>query len=276
MTAKRKPKKAPPNVRTKATTKTSSGPIVVQAAVPAPPDPLAMLVQRMVADPKTEAAQVERILAMHERTEQRASQMAYDAAMARMQPLLPIIAKDGTLILRDRDDQGEPLVRKISYPRWEDIAIPIVKLISQHGYSLTHRVKTSEANDRVEVTAVLAHIGGHREQTTMGLPADFGGGKNGPQALASSTSQAKRYTSCLLIGVITKGEDDDGASASKKAGAATISDQQLSEIERLILDSGSNTRSFCTTYGIEAVKDLPAAQFQDAAMTLDSRLRRKK
>ncbi|WP_122221652.1 phosphoadenosine phosphosulfate reductase family protein [Pseudomonas syringae group genomosp. 3] len=48
------------------------------------------------------------------------------------------------------------------------------------------------------------------EATSIVLPVDATGSKNGVQAVASSVSYGKRYTAGLLLNITTTGEDDDG------------------------------------------------------------------
>lgn len=57
---------------------------------------------------------------------------------------------------------------------------------------------------------MLSHRAGHREVTSIVLPVDTSGSKNGVQAVASSVSYGKRYTAGLLLNITTTGEDDDG------------------------------------------------------------------
>ncbi|HET9820175.1 MAG TPA: ERF family protein, partial [Rhodanobacteraceae bacterium] len=57
---------------------------------------------------------------------------------------------------------------------------------------------------------------GHREETSITLPADTSGSKNAVQAVASSTSYGKRYTAGALLNLTSHGEDDDAFSAVKQ------------------------------------------------------------
>src|SRR5690606_4042351 len=70
-------------------------------------------------------------------------------------------------------------------------------------------------------TGVLLHKAGHREETTIKLPADSSGNKNAVQAVASSVSYGKRYAAGALLNLTSHGEDDD---AFAGGGGVDISD----------------------------------------------------
>ena len=96
---------------------------------------------------------------------------------------------------------------------------------------MSFRVNTVERG--IEVTGVLMHRGGHREETTMLLPADTSGSKNAVQAFGSSTSYGKRYVLCALLNITTRGEDDDGnASAPTKTVTAFQAGQLAQTVGR--------------------------------------------
>lgn len=81
--------------------------------------------------------------------------------------------------------------------------------LQQHG--LTLEWKTSDSNGRITVSAVLTHTDGHSaEISTLSGPADTSGGKNNVQAIGSTTTYLQRYTALAGLGLVSKGQDDDG------------------------------------------------------------------
>lgn len=163
------------------------------------------MLDRLARDPSVDIERIERFSLLHERSVARAAKSAYDAALSEMQPQLPIIDKRG------KGNNGK-------YALWEDIAAGILSVTAEHGFSLTFRVQPVEK--AVNVTAVLAHRDGHREETSFPFPLDTTGNKSAIQSVGSSISYGKRYTACALLNVIAHGEDDDGATGSKQKSSS--------------------------------------------------------
>jgi hypothetical protein len=169
------------------------------------------MLDRIARDPTVDIERIERMSTLYERSVARSAKAAYDAALSEMQPQLPIIDKRG---------KGHNGAR---YALWEDIAEGILSVTAQHGFSLTFRVKPLDKS--VDVTAVLAHRDGHREETSFPFPLDATGNKSPIQSVGSSISYGKRYTACALLNVIAHGEDDDGkAGSAQKSSAAAKKD----------------------------------------------------
>src|SRR5690606_24552765 len=135
---------------------------------------------------------------MHERMQARQAEQAFNAALSEMQDELPSIGERGNAAGR------------YTYALWEDINATIKPILKRHGFALTFR---TDFSDGIAVTGVLTHKDGHREETTIKLPADKSGNKNDVQAVASSVSYGKRYTAGALLNLISRGEDDDAFSA---------------------------------------------------------------
>jgi hypothetical protein len=164
------------------------------------------MLDRIARDPTVDIERIERMSTLYERSVARSAKAAYDAALSEMQPQLPIIDKRG------KGHNGA------KYALWEDIAEGILSVTAQHGFSLTFRVQPLDK--AVNVTAVLAHRDGHREETAFPFPLDATGNKSPIQSVGSSISYGKRYTACALLNVIAHGEDDDGKAGSKQKSSA--------------------------------------------------------
>lgn len=158
------------------------------------------MIERAARDPNVDIDKMERLVLMQERSLARQAKAEYDAAMAELQPELPSIGERGNA------------ANRYTYALWEDINAAIKPVLSKHGFALTFR--TSFA-DGISVTGVLSHRTGHREETTIILPADASGNKNAVQAVASSVSYGKRYTAGALLNLTSHGEDDDAFSAGE-------------------------------------------------------------
>lgn len=155
-------------------------------------------ITRAAADPNVDIEKMERLMEMYERVQKRQAAAAFAADLAEMQDELPIVAERG-------DAAG-----RYKYALWEDINAAIKPVLKKHGFALSFR---TDFSDGISVTGVLTHKEGHREETTIKLPADPSGNKNAVQAVASSVSYGKRYAAGALLNLTSHAEDDDAYAA---------------------------------------------------------------
>ena len=216
-----------------------------QAMVPADNvSPMFAMIERAARDPSVDIDKLERLMQMKERADHQSARAEFDAAMAEMQPELPAIG-----------ERGKAMVNKevrYTYAKWEDINAAIKPVLTGHGFALTFR--TDFANG-IKVTGVLSHRSGHREETSIQLPADASGGKNAVQAVASSVSYGKRYTAGALLNLTSHGEDDDAFMA---AGAVDPLADWLQAVEACVDDKelAGRKREMVNAFG--GVNKVPA------------------
>lgn len=215
------------------------------------------VISRAASDPNTDVEKLERLMGLYERINDRGAKAAYFTALSEMQDQLPSI-----------DERGEIKIGNGSqkYALWEDINKAIKPILTQHGFALSFR--TGQNDNKITVTGVLSHKGGHSEETTIHLPSDTSGSKNAVQAVGSSTSYGKRYTTAALLNLTSGGEDDDG----KMGGGGFVTSDQAQTLRDLISKTGSNIERFCRHFKIESVPDLPAAKYQTAIEMLKSKV----
>lgn len=183
--------------------------------VPADASPILGLIERASRDPNVDIDKMERLFRMKLDMEARDAKAAYLAALSEMQPKLPIITKHGVISKNEKDDRGNKTGRQeamTKYAKWEDVVEGITPVLAEFGFSLSFRV-AQPTPDRVAVSGVLGHRGGHTEETTLSLPIDNTGAKNNVQGWGSSVSYGKRYTAFALLNISARGEDDDGNAA---------------------------------------------------------------
>lgn len=219
------------------------------------------VISRVASDPNVDVQKVEKLLDMYERIVARQALSAYNAALAKMQPELPIIGERGGI----KDRQGEVQIR---YALWEDIVGIITPILSKHGFSLSFRTAGIEGG--VLVTGVLAHAAGHIEQTSLPVELDTTGSKNKVQAMGSSVSYGQRYTARALLNLRTGDVDDDG----KSAGDTYITEEQVMNLEAFMTEVGANKAMFLKFLKIESLDKLPAAQYERAMKALEEKRRR--
>jgi hypothetical protein len=208
------------------------------------------VIARAAADPACDLDKMERLMAMHERMQSRQAQAEFADALGALQSDLPSIGERG-------DAAG-----RYKFALWEDINQAIKPILQRHGFSLSFRTDTTTG---VTVTGVLSHRNGHREETSITLPADASGNKNAVQAVASSVSYGKRYTAGALLNLTSHGEDDDAFLAG---AGGTVNDEQAATLREWLEAAAVSAEKFCKTYKIDAVTDLPARKFEDAVQAL--------
>lgn len=155
-------------------------------------------ISNAATNPQFNGENMDRLLSVYERIESRKAESAYAEAFSAMQIELPAIAERGNAAGR------------YTFAKWEDINTAIKPVLAKHGFALSFR---TDFGDGIAITGVLQHRAGHREETTIKLPADASGNKNAVQAVASSVSYGKRYTAGALLNLTSHGEDDDAYSA---------------------------------------------------------------
>lgn len=195
------------------------------------------VIQRAAADPQCDIEKMERLMAMHERMQDRQAEAAFNTAMAAMQSELPSIAERGT---------GHNNAR---YALLEDINDVVKPILQQHGFAVSYKVEHHTGG--INVTGILMHAAGHREQTTMLLPNDTSGSKNAVQAVGSAVSYGRRYVICALLNITTRGADDDGYAAGPDT--PRITEIQAAGLQAMLDKCSAEAREkFAGMYGSPA------------------------
>ncbi len=211
------------------------------------------VIERAALNPDVDIEKMERLLQLQERVLDRQALMAYSAAMAAMQTELPSIVERG------QGNNG-------AYATLEDIVDTVRPIMKKYGFAVSFRIQTQERG--IQVTGVLMHQDGHREETSMMLPADTSGSKNAVQAFGSSTSYGKRYVLCALLNITTRGQDDNGQAAATPIRLVTPF--QAGQLQQLIAACPPATREwFVGKYG--QAERVPRSDFDKLRASLHKR-----
>ncbi|ATH77149.1 MULTISPECIES: ERF family protein [Vreelandella] len=249
------PQKGPvPSIQADANAQHSPSSAALEAHPTADSTAIIQVIERAALNPDVDIDKMERLLQMQERVMDRQAMMAYSAAMAAMQTELPSIEERG------QTNNG-------CYATLEDIVDTVRPILQKHGFAVSFRIQTQERG--IQVTGVLMHKDGHREETSMLLPADMSGNKNAVQAFGSSTSYGKRYVLCALLNITTRGQDDNGQT-STRAAVKRVTAFQAGQIQRLISQCPATTQEwFSGKYG--AAVQVPQADFDKLRASLTKR-----
>jgi hypothetical protein len=208
---------------------------------------LAVVIERLAANPSVDVAKLEKIIELQERILKHQAEEAFNVAFAEMQAVLPTIAERG------KTDKG-------TYARLEDIIEQVRPVLSQHGFSLSHRTEWPD-KQTVKVVGILTHRAGHSRQSEFMASADQSGSKNAIQALGSSVAYGRRYTTKDLLNIATRDEDDDGASHRKPGapeppkgyeewleGMTAVADEGTARLQKTWTDSKPQFRAYITRH----------------------------
>lgn len=235
----------------------------VVARTEAAPEASAIIavIERAALNPSVDIDKMERLLQMQERIMDRNARAAYAAALAQMQPELPIIAERGGI-----KDRGGSVQSR--YALWEDVVGIITPILSKYGFALSFR--TGNEGDKVSVTGVLSHRDGHSESTSLTLPVDTSGSKNAVQSVGSSTSYGKRYTTAALLNLRTGEPDDDG----RAGGYQRIDASQVADLRALIQEVGADLPRLLQFWKIDKLEDINVTAYKDVVASVERKRRR--
>jgi hypothetical protein len=190
---------------------------------------------------------------------------AFDRAMADAKAEIPVIAKNRLVSYENKDNTTT------SY-RHEDlgeIARTVDPILAKHGLSYRFRT-TSEANQPVTVTCIVAHRDGHFEENSLSAGRDDSGKKNSIQQVGSTITYLQRYTLKAALGLAAAADDDGRAAASDEPPAA-ISEEQYDVLDTLLSETGTNEPKFLEYFKIAHLHDMPAKRFDEAKRLLEQR-----
>lgn len=145
-----------------------------------------------------------------------AAALAFQAAFLKMQPEIPVIDENGTITYRDG--------RTGTYATNEDIQLAIAPILNRHGFTLTFSTQYP-SQYAIRVEGILTHKKGHSRSSFFESQADGSGGKTFAQGRGSIISYGHRYCTVDLLNLVTKGEDNDGASGGE--GLAFVNPETL-------------------------------------------------
>lgn len=219
------------------------------------------VLERAARDPSVDVGKLERILAIQQTLLADQRRAAFMAALARLQAVVPQIAKSGTI--EDRDGRARNTFAKL-----EDIDVSIRPLCAAEGFSFSFDTRAGTGG--TEYSCAMSHRDGHTEVKTLVLPLDTGAGRNAVQSAGSSLSYARRYLLSMHLHLVTRAEDDDG-----NGGAGTVTQEQADELRRTLAEVGGDEVRFLRWAGAATVEEIGAGKLGAARKFLEEKKRRR-
>jgi len=235
------------------------GPLPVRTPAPMPTDITIEHVIWKAMDLGLTPEALQKLLDVQERMENRAAEKAYNEAMSKFQGMVGIIEKK-----TEAKDKNTGKVY-FKYAALEDIHPIIQEPLKKCKLSYKHDskvIKKQEGQElSVEIICTVTHISGHKDTSTFESPVEGSSMMNKIQKMQSTITQGKRGSLMMVLGLVAAGEDDSGMGSGDAAGDV-ISTDQVAELMKMIGDNeGGLLDSLCTIYKIDALSELPVAQF---------------
>lgn len=243
-------------------------------------DPMMEMVSRFIGDPDVSVDKLERMLAMKERIDAQNAKIAFADALSLARADIPPIVKDATVDFTSQKGRTH-----YKHETLAGIAKTIDPILSQNG--LSYRFRTNQDGGRVTVTCIIAHRGGHSEETTLAGAPDQSGNKNNFQAVGSAVTYLQRYTLKAALGLSAE-VDDDGRAAgpavsgerdqerAKPASSALISEEEYRALKAKAEEAGVSVERLCEATKIEHLHEMPESLLRPVNNKLDATIKARK
>jgi len=147
---------------------------------------------------------LEKLMNLQERWEAKQATKSFFEALTKFQYLCPVIEKKKLVSFGTTSYKHAEL---------SEIDAAIKEAMQEVG--LSKRWEIEDSPSELKVTAIITHLSGHSESSTMSAGKDQSGGKNDIQARASSITYLQRYTLVAALGITTASEDVDATDAGR-------------------------------------------------------------
>jgi hypothetical protein len=234
--------------------------VPMQAAPPVVADSLLSVIAQAAADPRVDVAKMQALVDLKLQINRETAAQEFAAAMARLQPRLPRIAKNGKI---EFNGNSQP------YAKYEDIIKVCRPLLDEEGFSTSYSFEDGPSGSAICVCTVSHRAGHSKSFRTPPLPMDKSGSKNAVQAVGSTMQYGKRYAFCSAFDIVADGLDRDGHEAG------CITQEQADQIRDMITEcnfSAVAEKAFWDLVGVKKVDDLPAARYPAVMESLRKKL----
>lgn len=236
------------------------GPVSHVPAVRGETGAVISMFERMARDASVPLERIERVMDMLREMRKEQAEEDFNEAMASTQRELTPVARDSF----------NPQTRS-KYASYHAIDKAIRPVYTKHGLGVSFDEDRDSSEGFVRVLAFVSK-GRHTKTFHYDSPIVTQGlaGKTMmtlTHARASAVTYAKRYLVGMIFNLST-GEDEDGNMPTSEA-SGSITEQQASEIKAKCDQVAEGfDQSFCNYFGIEAISDLPAKDYQRALAAL--------
>lgn len=220
-------------------------------------DQFLALIERVLLNPDVDPQKLNAILDVKERMMNKEAEQLFNADYLAAKLEMPRVRKDGSVeYLEDKNNKSGPKVTAFKYAKYEDIDRVIRPVEQKYGFSrmFTTVPRPGDGGGAI-IICTLLHKSGHSVKAEISVALDVSGGKNNIQAMGSTFSYGKRYTTEMIWDIVKEGADDDANSVD------LIDDKQFKKLKKLIEETKTVEADFIGYYNIEALDQLPKKLF---------------
>lgn len=233
----------------------SQEPLPVVRPAPTPAEMLDAVLRGGVTE--ANIAVVEKIMALHERMQEKEAEKAYAVAFVALQADMQVVKavcavpnNDGTI--------------RYKFAAFEDIMKEVGPKLKGHGFTVTF--STDFAEGRLIKLCTLQHVGGHSKTNKFAVRIGAGPPKATEcQADGAASTYAKRFALCDALNIQIDHDTD-----ARAEGDAVTPDQAF-ELERRVAEINANKEAFLKFAGSKTFSEIPSANYR----ILDEFLRHK-
>jgi hypothetical protein len=211
------------------------------------------MIERASRDPAVDVEKFERLMAMRERIDAKAAEMAFNKAMNAAQAEMRPVGADA--------NNPQTKSKYATYAKLDGVLRPIY---TKHGFSLSFDEDDSPKAEHVRVLCYVSHQDGHTRTYRKDMPADGKGAKGGDvmtktHATGAAASYGARY---LLKGIfnIAVGDDDKDGNAPDRP-EEFITEDQVMQLRELLEANGLAESRFRHIIKVESLSDIYADKF---------------
>lgn len=231
---------------------------------------LIQIIERAARDPSIDVDKLERLLAMKERLDAKASETEFNAAMTLAQ----------SEIVRVHADKQNSQTSSW-YATYAALDRALRPIYTRHGFALSFGTGDAPP-DYVLITCNVSHRLGHSRHYQILMPADGKGAKGGDlmtktHATGSATQYGMRYLLKMIFNVAIgedSADDDGNAAAGRRLEYITL--EQGFELDAIINDNGLDRAAFMNLLakkGLRSFDEIKAADFEKLKRLLLNKVR---
>lgn len=234
---------------------------VIDPTNPTPAQMLAMAIQRGDGLDK-----LEKLMELQDRWDKKQAKAAYVAAMARFKANPPTIIKGKKVGYENRDGTFTGYTHATLAEVASKIAAGLGAVGISHSWDVQHE------GGMIIVSCTLTHEAGHSQTVTMPPVApDDSGKKNKIQQVASAITYQQRYSLLSITGLAARDQDDDARATGLPPDEATLSEQQVAELEALIKARNVNRANFLRYCKVRQLAEIHPANFELVKSEIEAR-----
>jgi hypothetical protein len=229
----------------------SQMPAVVEPALDAAPNPLAIIERAVLSGVSTE--QLEKLMDLQDRYDAKLATRAWSAAMADFQGDCPTVKKT------------EQVDGRYTFPPLDEVMRTIRPHLKRTGLSVRFDTERSENGEVMTAYCWVMHRDGHEVKNHFSAPVDrtlSGAGNalmNATQQVGSARSYCKRYALMDGLSLVGSDLDDDGYAA----GTPLLTDFQIIAIRDQVEALGIVETKFCEYLGVPSLDLTPASKYPE-------------